>query len=228
MAKIKYSALVSDMRNKLNGSVMSKNRYGSYVRNKVTPVNPQTSHQQAQRQMLGSLSAQWRQLTQAQRDGWIDAAPNFPITDAFGDTLILSGNALFIALNKNLLNAGSSSIDSAPTPEETPTVAISNLSAAAGTPALSFDIDPTTAPANHVLFVKATPGLSPGINFVKNRLRFIGLGTITTGSVDILTEWQDRFGTLVAGQRISVTAYFVNNVTGQAGVPVAATVIVAA
>lgn len=227
MAKLKFSAWLSDARNKLNGSVFSKNRYGNYIRNKTTPVNPQTPYQQAQRQMLGSLSAQWRSLTTAQRQGWIDAAPNFPVTDAFGDTIILAGNALFIALNKNLINAGEESIDSAPTPEQTPTLAISDLTAAAGTPALSFTIDPSTAPANHVLFVKATPGLSPGINFVKNRLRFIGLGTISSGSVDILTEWQDRFGTLVAGQRISVVAYFVNSATGQAGVPVKATVIVA-
>ena len=42
MAKILTTAIVADIRNKLNGSVFSKNRYGAYVRTKVTPVNPQT------------------------------------------------------------------------------------------------------------------------------------------------------------------------------------------
>ena len=43
MAKIKMTAIVADMRNKLNGSVFSRNRGGAYIRTKVTPINPQTS-----------------------------------------------------------------------------------------------------------------------------------------------------------------------------------------
>lgn len=228
MAKIKYSALLQDMRNKLNGSVMSKNRYGSYVRNKTTPSNPQTSYQQAQRQQLGSLSAQWRGLTQAQRQGWIDAAPQFPITDAFGDVKILAGNALYIQLNKNLLNAGAATISDAPNAVSIPSIAISALTATAGTPSATFTIDPTTIPTGYDLFAKATPMISPGISFVKNKLRFLGTETATAGSVDILNDWQARFGTLVEGQRLSVTAFLVSSSTGQAGVPVLATTIVAA
>ena len=50
MAKVLFSALISDMRNKLNGSVFAKNRGGSYLRTKVTPVNPQTVAQVHKRQ----------------------------------------------------------------------------------------------------------------------------------------------------------------------------------
>ena len=55
MAKILMTAIVADIRNKLNGSVFSKNRYGAYVRTKVTPVNPQSTAQQNTRNNL-SLS----------------------------------------------------------------------------------------------------------------------------------------------------------------------------
>lgn len=219
---------MADARNKLNGNVFSKNRYGAYIRTKVTPVNPQTSYQQNQRQQLASLSSQWRGLTQAQRDAWISSTGNFPRTDIFGNTKILSANVLFVGLNKNLLNAGEDTIDDAPAPVSIPEIQISDLSAAAGTPALSFSIDPAALPSDTALFVKATGNVGPGKQFVKNLLRFIGTATPTTGSVDILSAWQARFGTLVAGQRITVQIYLVSTITGQAGIPSEDTTIVGA
>lgn len=227
MAKLLFTAFLADARNKLNGSVFSKNRYGNYVRNKTTPVNPQTSYQQAQRQLLGSLSAGWRGLTQAQRDTWAAAVPAFQRTDVFGKSQNLSPNVLYVSLNKNLINAGETALDTAPAAGAVPTIAISDLTATSGaTPALSFTIDPDTVPTGYVLFVKATGNISAGKQYVKNLLRWIGLGTATTGTVDILSEWQDRFGSLIAGDRVSVEVYLVSTTTGQAGVPVSASAIV--
>lgn len=228
MAKILFTAFLSDARNKLNGNVFSKNRYGSYVRNKVTPVNPQTSYQQAQRQMFGSLSAQWRGLTQAQRDAWIAATAAFQRPDIFGRNQKLSGNALFVSLNKNLLNAGGSTIEDAPSPVEIPTIAISDLTVAAGTPAVSFTIDPATIPTGFALLVFATPSLSPGKDYVKNRLRFIGVGTAATGSVDVTDDYTARFGAPVAAEKVTVQCFLVSTSTGQAGVPVQLQAIVSA
>lgn len=223
MAKIKYSALVSEMRNKLNGSVASKNRYGNYFRNKVTPVNPQTSYQQNQRSMLANLSASWRGLTQAQIAGWNQANQNFPKTDIFGDRMILSGQALFISLNKNLLNAGQSSIDDAPVPGDIPSFSMSTLVATytsgTSTSVLSFTISPATIPVGYTMLVYATPPIGPGINFVKNRFRLIGTGTAATGVVTITTDYVARFGNLVVGEKVFIRALLVNNTTGQAGVP---------
>ena len=66
MAKIKMTAIVADMRNKLNGSVFSRNRGGAYIRTKVTPINPQTAAQVQARSLLTSLSQGFRSLSQAQ------------------------------------------------------------------------------------------------------------------------------------------------------------------
>jgi len=226
MAKVKFSALVSGMRNKLNGSVFSVNAYGAYLRNKTSPTNPRSDYQQAQRQMLGSLSASWRGLTQDQRNGWIAATSAFLRTDAFGDQQSLQGNTLFIALNKNLLNAGESQIDAAPSPVEIPSIAISNLAVDAGAGTFTFDIDPGTLPDDTALFVKATAGISPGKQYVQNLLRWIGTETPTTGSVDFSSDYTARFGTPAEGERVSIEVYLVSTVTGQAGVPVSATTIV--
>lgn len=227
MAKLKFTAIVSDMRNKLNGSVFSKNRYGSYVRNKVTPVNPQTSYQQAQRQQLGTLSSGWRGLTQAQRDGWIAAAPNFPVTDIFGDPKVLSGNALYVQLNKNLLNAGQSQIDDAPTAASIPTFSVDAVNADSSAETLTIDVSDTSAPTGTSVMVYATPNVGAGISYVKNKLRFIGTATVTSGSADIYDLWNARFGNLIAGDKVTVRIALVDNTTGQAGVPSQAVGVIA-
>lgn len=190
-------------------------------------MNPQTEHQQNVRQRLGSLSSQWRGLTQAQRQGWIDAAPSFPVTDVFGMALTLAGNALFIRLNQNLLNISEDSIDDAPVPEGIPDLYAESLTADSATPSLSVTISEDTIPTGFSLAVYATPNVGPGISYVKNKLRFIGTATATTGSVDILSLWQDRFGSLTSGQKIVVRVRLISQTTGQAGIPSQAAAIIA-
>lgn len=223
MAKIKYSALVSDMRNKLNGSVASKNRYGSYLRNKVTPVNPQTAYQQAARQQLGAFSSQYRGLTAAQRNSWINGAANYPFTDIFGDIRYLSGQTLFVKLNTNLVNAGSASITSAPLPVGIPELAVDGVTAtvAAGElTALSIDVSETTVPAGFALLVYATPPTPASIQFVKNRYRLVGVATVAAGAADLLTDYSARFGAAAnEDEMIHVRVALCSTTTGQQGVP---------
>lgn len=226
MAKIKYSALVSDVRNKLNGSVASKNRYGNYLRNKVTPVNPQTTYQQAVRQMLGSLSSQYRGLTPAQRQSWINGSQNFPFTDIFGDVRHLSGQTLYVKLNTNLINAGESPIESAPLPVGIPELFIEGVTAETTTGAitkLSLALSDDTVPAGFALAVYATPPTPASIQFVKNRYRFIGVATVAAGEADILTAYTDRFGaSATEGEQVHVRVALISTTTGQQGVPSAA------
>jgi hypothetical protein len=223
MARIKYSALVSDMRNKLNGSVMSKNRAGSYVRNKTTPVNPQTSFQQDVRQRLGALSSQWGALTEAQRSSWTNATPYFPYTDIFGDKKELDGKSLFIKLNSNLAAVGSATILSAPVPVGVPVfTAVSLLTAvtAGEISELQLTVSAATVPAGFAMAVYATPPVKAGVSFVKNKFRFIGTATATASVADLLDQYTARLGFAASlGQSVHVRVALVSTTTGQMGVP---------
>lgn len=222
MAKVKYSALVSDMRNKLNGSVLSKNRAGNYIRNKTTPVNPQTASQQANRQKLGSMSSAWNGLTEAQRASWRGAVASFPYTDIFGDRKELDGKSLFVKLNLNLLNAGAIQISTAPASVAVPELAIVSAAAnVAGT--LDMNITPATIPAGFKLLVYATPPVNGGVYFVKNKYRLIGTATATAGVVDIYSLYKAKFGDITPGdlsKAISIRCALVSQNSGQLGVPV--------
>lgn len=228
MAKVKYSALVSDMRNKLNGSVLSKNRAGNYIRNKVTPVNPQTAAQQANRQQLGSMSSAWNGLTESQRQSWRGAVASFPYSDIFGDRKELDGKSLMIKLNLNLLNAGQSQISSAPASVAVPELGITSGTAEVGG-AVSLAITPSTIPAGFSLLVYATPPVNGGVYFVKNKYRLLGTATATAGVVDITTLYASKFGALSGSDEdkaVSVRCALVSNTTGQLGVGVDIRIIV--
>ena len=230
MAKVLFSGVAGvDLRNKLNGSVFSKNRGGAYVRTKVTPVNPQTTAQQAARNRLSTNSQAWRGLSESQRQGWIDGAANFPYTDIYGQTKILSGQQLYVKLNNNVMVANGGSINDCPAPVAIP--AITGLTVTADESAhsvlLSIDPDPTSDVNN--LFIFATPNVTPGKMFVKNLYRFVkNGGTEITGAYDISSSWTSLFGNPVAGQKIFVKIFYVNPTTGQAGIPIQAMTIVVA
>lgn len=224
MAKVLFTAVVADMRNKLNGTVFSKNRYGAYTRTKVTPVNPQSADQQLVRGRFGARSAAWRGLTDSQRQSWIDGASSFPVFDIFGNSKILSGQALYNKLNLNLAQAGQAAIATCPA-----AVAIQSLVSMAVTADVSDATVELTAgiaavPAGFTAIVFATPGYGAGISFVKNKFRFLTTiaAGISLGAADYGPEWTTKFGSLVAGQKLSLFMFLVSNTTGQAGVPFSA------
>ena len=229
MAKIKTTAIVADIRNKLNGSVFSKNRYGSYVRTKVTPVNPQSTAQQNQRNQLATNAQAWRGLTEAQRQAWIAAASNFPFTDIFGDTKTLSGSALYVKLNNNLVGAGQAAISDPPAPVAIPALVLGTFTAAETGATVSLAFTDTPVPAGFAIIVDATPNIGAGKSFVKNLFRRITtLAAAATSPASLGTAFAAVHGTPVAGQKIFVRAFLVSTDSGQAGIPVQAMAIVGA
>ena len=227
MAKVLFTAVVADMRNKLNGTVFSKNRYGAYTRTKVTPVNPQTTFQTSVRTNFGTTSAAWRGITQAQRNAWIAQAQFFPIIDIFGNSKVLSGQALYQQLNRNLFTAGQSAISAPPSPAAIPTFfAVSVASSVAGADIITVNV--ATVPAGHTCIVAVTPGLTPGIQFAKNRFRVLGTFTATASAITITTAYRARFGTPVAGNKLFVRVYLIDDTTGQMSTPSEVSTIIVA
>lgn len=230
MAKILFTAVVADMRNKLNGTVFSKNRYGAYARTKVTPVNPQSDAQQLVRGRFGARSASWRGLTEAQRQSWIDGAASFPTFDIFGNSKILSGQALYGKLNLNLAQAGQAAIASCPAPVAVPSLVSVTLTVDVSGSVFEADFGIAAVPAGFSLAIFATPNYGAGISFVKNKYRFMIVEPAATAinPVDLFATYLAQFGAPTAAQKVSVRAFLVSNTTGQAGVPFSATAIITA
>lgn len=229
MAKVKFSALISEMRNKLNGSVFSRNRGGAYLRTKVTPVNPKTQAQVLARARLASFSQAWKGLTEPQRKAWHAAVDQWKTTDIFGDLKTPSGNVLFTRLNVNIALAGGSQIDTPPLPVGAGAVESLAVTAKVGVNEMEIDFSPAAVPVDHTMIVESTPMLSPGINNANSQFRIIGtLPAATATGEDVIAEQTAKFGALIEGQKVVIRAKFINIKTGEVSQSLTASTIVAA
>jgi hypothetical protein len=227
--KIKYGALIVDGRNKIGGHVASRNRAGAFLRTKVTPINPGTTYQVNARNRFGGLSSAWRGLDAGEILAWNAAVSDYARTDIFGDLRNPSGFNLHQKLNNNLINIGESAITTPPLPEAVDAFNSLSIVANVTTPAINITFDPVIADT-HKVFVFATPGISPGISFVKSAFRLIMvLSVASPPGFTILGPYVSKFSAVpVAGSKVFVRLVQVNVTTGQAGIPIQASTIVVA
>jgi hypothetical protein len=212
--KVKFGSIIVDGRGKLGGHVYSKNRSGAYVRTKVTPDNPQTSYQTEARSKLAQFSSSWKGLTQTQRDAWDGAVEDYAKTNIFGDLIKPTGKNLYTALNMNLANVNEPSIAVPPLPDavfNAENLAFDDLDSTD----ISIEFDGDTGMKYQV---DATPPLSPGVNFFKEKYKRIDVITgAAQVSESIKTAYVARFGNPPAGTKIAVRVTAVNTTTGQRG-----------
>src|SRR5438045_4972223 len=94
----------------LSGSIGSRtyshNKGGAYLRNRRVPVNPTTVSQGAVRNQLAASSANWANLTDAQRSAWSAYASVNPVTDRLGQTINISGQSMYVSCNTRLQQMG--------------------------------------------------------------------------------------------------------------------------
>lgn len=230
--KIQYSALVNSTSGKLNGSVASHNKGGSYLRNKGIVANPRTALQTFQRGVLGSVSSQWKGITQAQRDDWAAAAAEWPYTDPFGQVKYLSGSQLFVKLNSNLATNGEAPVYDAPLRVVMPTWNYEEFT-------LDLDLTPVPPASPNVqtfligfisevegadirVVCQYSPMLSAGIsNPTTTWRRFPNSANVpsgTSGTLDVSTSFEYALtlgSDFVPGKKVFVRLAMINMNTGQ-------------
>ena len=229
MAKVKFGQIISEARGKIAGMVFSRNTYGSYIRQKVTPVNPASAAQVNARTFLVQLAQDWRDLTAAQMLQWNSQAVAFAKTNIFGDKQAPTGQNLYMSLNLNILHVGGTVINVPPALEDA--FNFTSLSAAAdvsdGTIILTFA---AAIPATTSVMLFATAPMSAGKKFVKSEYRKID--TLTNADVspaDITAAYVAKFGGIgVAGQKLFVKMVPVVTLSGLKGMGIETSTIVVA
>lgn len=214
MAKIKFGMMMTDASGKLGGQVFAKNRGGSYVRTKATPLNPQTSSQMTIRGIFASISSAWSSLAESSRLSFNNFVADYARTDIFGDLRNPSGKALFQRLNQNLVLTNQPQITVCVAPEVVPFANLDTVNGNVGDTKLIVSAIGNTTGSK--IMIWATPSLSQGKSFVKNDLRLIDVidGADTLYS-NIWAAYSDKFGAPTAGANIHVGVRVVN-ANGQA------------
>jgi hypothetical protein len=113
MALIK-SSLLSDIRGSVGGTTYSRNRGGSYARNRTVPINPQSSSQTRARSDLAQYSVGWASLTNAQRLAWNQYAETVVALNVLGESITYTGQQMYIRSNTLLELASLAAVNSPP------------------------------------------------------------------------------------------------------------------
>lgn len=219
MAKIQYSAVVSDARGKVGGNVFTKGRFGPVARTKVSPVQPRTSFQRQVRSRFTGLSKGWSGLATDQgRAAWDAFAKANPVKDVFGNTRILTGHQMYLKLNAVILQCGGTAITVPPLSlsiAEPTTVAVTAVQGSPGSVAVTVTGPPLTN--SHAEVWGAAPQ-SAGRKFVGSAYRLLHVfGKAVAGPYYVDPYWENRIGTLVGGQKIRVLVKYGDEVTGAQG-----------
>lgn len=222
MAKVKFGAIATDVRNKVGGIVYSKNRYGSYIRAKVSPVQPRTQAQVEARNSFRLLAQKWaNELTESQRAAWETFAKDHKVTDVFGNSLELSGISMFQRVNRGIMEVGGNIVVNAPSNFSVDSITSASVVASVADQKLEISFE-ATGNNFDTLYVWATEALPSGVNYVKNRLRMISDYEIGNMSPqNLFSQYVSRFGMPSVGQRIGLLVSTLNQSNGatSAGVP---------
>lgn len=90
------SHMHSELSGSIGGITYSHGRYGPYGRARVVPVNVNTTELEIARAFFSASVARWKTLTAVQQQSWIDFAAGTPWTNKLGETVFLTGQAMYI------------------------------------------------------------------------------------------------------------------------------------
>lgn len=191
----------------------SHNRAGQYLRNRRTPVTPtRTPKQGILRGKFGSASAAWQSLTTALQNGWTAFAANYPVKDALGQTVVLTGQQYFIGVQTSLMNAGQPMNTAVPTNTSTPAVDSPSIWVSDDGSVIAAVGSVTVGDFNLVALSKV---LSNGKNFNQQFSQFAVL-TSTGLVVDLTAAYAAQYGAPTAGKKLFARFKEVNS-SGMSG-----------
>jgi hypothetical protein len=199
MARVKYGAIVTDIRGSIGGTTFQGNAYGSTVKNKSLQVRPNTAFQNKVKSIFSASVKAWRSFSDTERNNWNTYAANFPQYTKNDPTVALSGFNAFVKWQSAYYLSYGITL----APEGSPLTSLPATDAATPSVTLSggiLRIVPGWAGATGVWNVNwfiSSPKLSSQLFFGSNR-RWIVYSLNTNTPIIITDAYIAQFGTLPA------------------------------
>ena len=197
----------------VGGLTYAHNKYGMYTRGRAMSVNKNSTRQMSTRAAFTAMVIYWSvTLTSALRAAWENYAQNTPVTDALGQSQVLSGQAMFIRANSIRQRLGLSIITAAPLVFNTgqPVVSITSITVLAGVLTGVWNYGGLGTSAAGRKLVSIGVAQNPGRTFFKGpwQLAFqgqVGAGVlvfttspgVTLASANWLAAYQPKTGDLL-------------------------------
>jgi hypothetical protein len=181
--------------------------------------------------ILGAVSRAWGALTDDERNAWATWAANNPVTDRMGAKQVLAGNAAYMMLNGRLLAAGLTAVDLPPIGYAPPGLDIVTITPDIGSVPMAVQHVPATLDTNDRIWVQAAVTEGESQMYVKSKLRFLGVSSAALAAdlvaiakpdlkaAILATALANKFGTLAAGQFLTLYLSVFDGVTGLLSTP---------
>jgi len=197
MAKLIFNE--GEISGKLGGKVYSRNRWGPYVRELATPVQPHTAPQVLQRGRVSSNSAAWRALTASQRLQWASFATQILRTDRLGQPLHYNGFTAFMLVDTERLVCGAAPLS---VPSETwDGIQPDGLGWSVAGSTITLDVITSrgagmASSGTHFIECWSGPWQSLGTSWPKELRMFKVIGQTVDFPVDLTSDYEARFGAI--------------------------------
>jgi len=211
MAKILPGPNSGEIRGQMGGVVYSRNRFGMYVRNNSSPVNPQSARQNAIRAAFTQIAQRWRDtLTAAERQGWEDYAQETPLTDVFGLKQVMTGLNMYARFNVPWTDIGQTAVDAPPVTPGEATMVIPTMTGDTVAGIQITAMAPALANADRYMWLNSSAPVSQARNFYNGPFTRGGyiegdrawpLVIVGPGSVAIGQRWYFKFRALISDGR---------------------------
>jgi hypothetical protein len=197
MAKVILGSTIAAASGSIGGTVHSRNRYGTYIRNRAIPVNPNTIYQQEIRAILAARSQEWRGL------------------NVLGMSQVLQPNAAYVRLNMLTSLAGDSIISVPPITDAPDALTSLSIDADILGPKCELTFAATPLDTDDRLCVYAAVLNSIGVTYVENLYKLVVISDKAQATAfDVIADVQERFGTLIEGQAIHIRCCVLDSLTG--------------
>lgn len=219
-ALVKFGGGVAGISGKIGGTVFARNKSGAYARNWVSPINPNTTKQQAERSTFASLVSTWKGLTAANQTAWTDMAPQYPYQNRLGEQSEYSGQQLYMHLNRNLqvVNIALLVTPRVPGVFSSATVSTLEMELTANVLTTAEIVLTAAGLSTESVIVEITSSVSGGITKpAKGLFRQVLInGDASTGpTFDFVSEYIALYGNPLVGDKIFARAWMINEDTGQ-------------
>jgi len=207
MAIFTPGSVVGQISGRIGGSIYSHNRGGPYIRNGTIPVAVSSDAAVNQKARLAMISADWRNLTDAQRLAWTTWAQANPQTNRLGHQTVLSGHMAYTGINSRLNLWGQTLLDVPPLGTAPDPLTALTADADIGAGDVECTYAPTPPAAGIAVELWACVVASAGISYVENLYKWLLVTAAAAASpVNYDTEIEERFGTLQVGMVVHVRA----------------------
>ena len=187
----------------------SEGKSYSMVKERVQASNPNTVAQQAVRALFAQTSSNWSNLTDVERAGWNNEAPNWVNTDVFG-TKKQSGKNLFTGCNIVLQTANLPLIDSPGTREFFCGKITTQVYTASGSLGWFMANDFATPDESIVMEMTSYKSQGTSVAFDFRTIKSATLDYGAAQTLNILPQYESVFGTMSAGRKIFWRVYKVS------------------